>query len=106
MQNADGRGALVTGHAELAGDGFGVEFVVKLADARQRQVGEGVSVNAEHQPLLVHQRKVRVENGGITWLRGEIVFLLMLLLLRQLLLNLLLMRLLLNVVVVKRCCCC
>ena len=67
VQNPNGRGAFVAGHAELAGDGFGVEFVVKLAYSGQREIGEGVSVNAENQTLFVDQRKVRVHRRRVAW---------------------------------------
>ena len=66
VQNPDGRGVLVTGHAQLPRDGFGVELVIKLAYSRQRFVFDGVRVDAENQALLVDQREVRVQGRRVT----------------------------------------
>ena len=66
MQNPDGRGVLVTGHAQLPGNGFGVKLVIKLAYSRQRFVFDGVRVDAENEALLVDQREVRIQRRRVT----------------------------------------
>ena len=61
VQYSDGRGTFVTGHAQLARDGLGVELVVELAYPGQREIGESVRVNAENEALLVDQREMRIQ---------------------------------------------